>query len=127
MGEGFYSGEAFKSSELDTWATPRDYFGLICKEFDFGLDAAALKSSTLVPDNWYGPDHDDPSRRDAFLRDWSRDCAKRDIFLNPPYGRTIGEWMAKADLESGGGKDCLPSTGKNGYGVVARFCNSPLC
>ena len=89
------------SSLDDTWTTPRDYFNSLT-EFDFGLDAAALQNSTLVSDNWYGPDHPEESRRDAFKRDWHKDTNK-DIWLNPPYGRTIKAWMAKAELESRGG------------------------
>lgn len=98
---GFYSEEAFKSSLDDTWTTPRSFYRSLT-EFNFGLDAAALQSSTLVPDNWYGPDHLDISRRDALVRDWHKDTDK-DVWLNPPYGRTMKLWMAKAELESRGG------------------------
>jgi len=90
-------------SSLDsTWTTPRDYFAKVNAEFNFGLDAAALQSSTLVPSNWYGPDHPDESRRDAFARDWAADCSAP-IWLNPPYGREIKAWVAKADAQAGGG------------------------
>jgi len=86
-----------------TWTTPRDYFDKVNAEFNFALDAAALSSSTLVPDNWYGPDHPDLSRRDAFTRDWREDSSGP-IWLNPPYGRVIKDWMRKAnDVATGGG------------------------
>jgi phage N-6-adenine-methyltransferase len=86
-----------------TWTTPRDYFDKVNAEFNFTLDAAALSSSTLVPDNWYGPDHPDQSRRDAFTRDWCKDSSGP-IWLNPPYGRVIKDWMRKAsDVATGGG------------------------
>ena len=86
-----------------TWTTPRDYFDKVNAEFNFTLDAAALSSSTLVPDNWYGPDHPDLSRRDAFTRDWCEDSSGP-IWLNPPYGRVIKDWMRKAnDVATGGG------------------------
>jgi phage N-6-adenine-methyltransferase len=97
---GFYSSSTAMSSMDDTWATPRTYFEKVAKEFDFTLDAAALQSSTLVPENWYGPDHVDPDRRDAFTRDWTADAKGGVIWLNPPYGKTIKEWMKKADEES---------------------------
>ena len=96
---GFYSESAFKSSLDDTWRTPKAYFAQINDEFGFGLDAAALQSSTLVPHNWYGPDHPDAGRRDAFKRIWSEDT-NAPIWLNPPYGRTIGDWMKKANEEA---------------------------
>mgnify|MGYP006267223117 CR=1 FL=1 len=98
---GFYSGTVFSSSKDDTWTTPKKTFDELNKEFSFRLDAAALKSSALC-EKWYGPDHDDPAMRDAFQRSWQED-AQGNIFLNPPYGRTIGDWMAKAKQEASKG------------------------
>ena len=100
---GFYSTETAKSSLDDTWATPRDFFNTVNKEFNFSLDAAALQSSTLVPNNWFGPDHPDIARQDAFFRNWSQDSQQKPIWLNPPYGRTIKQWIAKAEAEFEGG------------------------
>lgn len=97
---GFYSGSTAMSSLDDTWATPRKFFEQQKVKFNFTLDAAALQSSTLVPYNWYGPDHPLLTRRDAFDQNWAQDADGGIIWLNPPYGRTIGRWMAKADLES---------------------------
>ena len=91
-----------RTSLDDTWTTPKDFFDEINKEFNFGLDAAALQASTLVPDNWYGPDHPDISRRDALARAWHKDTDKT-IWLNPPYGRVIKQWVAKAAEEARGG------------------------
>lgn len=95
------SAIAFSSVD-DTWTTPRDFFDEVNQEFGFGLDAAALSTSTLVPDNWYGPDHPDDMRRNAFTRQWGEDT-KDPIWLNPPYGKTIGLWMRKASFEASGG------------------------
>ena len=97
---GFYSSSTAMSSLDDTWSTPRTFFDKCALEFDFTLDAAALQSSTLVPNNWYGPDHPDINRQDAFNWDWHSDCGSGAVWLNPPYGKTIKEWMAKADAES---------------------------
>jgi phage N-6-adenine-methyltransferase len=107
MTQGFTTG--MRSSNDDTWTTPKDFFDKLNAEFDFGLDAAALQSSTLVSDNWYGPDHPQLPRRDAFTRLWTTDAQKKSIWLNPPYGRTIGFWMRKANLEAreGGVVVCL--------------------
>jgi hypothetical protein len=98
MTQGFTSG--MRSSLDDTWTTPRDFFEKLDDEFLFGLDAAALSASTLVPDNWYGPDHPDPERRNAFDRDWRIDSGGSPIWLNPPYGRTISAWVGKANTEA---------------------------
>jgi site-specific DNA-methyltransferase (adenine-specific) len=104
MTEGFYKSDTFKTSNDDTWTTPRDFFDRLNAEFDFGLDAAALQSSTLVPDNWYGPDHPDPAARDALRIDWNHNSRGKPIWLNPPYGRSIKDWMRKAnEVASGGG------------------------
>lgn len=109
MTEGFYKTDTFKTSNDDTWATPKDFYNKLNTEFNFGLDAAALSSSTLVPDNWYGPDHTEPARRDAFTCSWSVDAEGKSIWLNPPYGRTIGDWLNKANTEAlrGGVIVCL--------------------
>jgi site-specific DNA-methyltransferase (adenine-specific) len=93
-----------RTSLDDTWTTPREFFDELNKEFNFGLDAAALQNSTLVPDNWYGPDHPDPAARDALRIDWNHNSRGRPIWLNPPYGRVIKDWMRKAnEVASGGG------------------------
>ena len=96
----FYKGDTFRSSVDDTWTTPPKFFNDVNAEFGFTLDAAALKGSTLVPDNWYGPDHDDLDRRDALVRDWAEDSNGGPVWLNPPYGRGINAWVAKAYEES---------------------------
>ena len=102
MTQGFTSG--MRTSLDDTWTTPRDFFDKLNAEFNFGLDAAALQASTLVPDNWYGPDHPDPAARDALRIDWNHNSRGRPIWLNPPYGRVIKDWMRKAsEVASGGG------------------------
>jgi site-specific DNA-methyltransferase (adenine-specific) len=103
---GFYAGETFKSSEQDTWTTPKSFFAALNEEFDFKLDAAALQSSALC-NLWYGPDHPQQDWRDAFARDWQAD-AQGNIWLNPPYGNTIKKWIAKANDEAslGGELSC---------------------
>lgn len=101
---GFYSKPVAMSSLDDTWTTPRDFFNKVNDEFGFTLDAAALQSSALC-DKWFGPDHPDVTRQDAFKNDWSADAGDGAIWLNPPYGKTIREWMAKARdeaIENGG-------------------------
>jgi phage N-6-adenine-methyltransferase len=107
MAEGFYSGEAFRTSLDDTWTTPKSFFAKLNDEFDFKLDAAALASSALCS-LWYGPDHENQDWRDAFSRNW-QDDAQGNIWLNPPYGKTIKDWMAKANLEANRGGGAIVS------------------
>jgi phage N-6-adenine-methyltransferase len=88
-----------RSSNDDTWTTPRDFYDKLHSEFNFSLDAAALKSSALC-NNWFGPDHDDPNLKDGLLMDWSKFAPSKTVWLNPPYGRVIKTWMSKANYES---------------------------
>ena len=105
MTKGFTSG--MRTSNDDTWTTPKDFFNELNKEFNFTLDAAALKSSAVVP-NYLGPDHDYGWRRDALTVEWDGAVIDWDgvsggggaVWLNPPYGRQIGKFLAKADNES---------------------------
>ena len=91
------------SSNDDTWTTPKSYFDLVNAEFNFGLDAAALQSSALC-NNWYGPDHLDPSKRNALAIDyWVHDSMGKPIWMNPPYGKDIKLFMAKAHAETKNG------------------------
>lgn len=101
-GSFFTSGAAFSSAD-ETWRTPKPFFDELNKEFGFSLDVAALSGSTLVPGNWYGPDHSDVARQDAFARDWAKDAGEGTIWMNPPYGRVIGKWMHRAVAASDAG------------------------
>ena len=101
MTKGFNDG--MRSSISDSWTTPRDFWDTLNSEYNFTLDAAALQSSTLEPGNWYGPDHPEPSRQDGLTRSWSADAMGGTVWLNPPYGRAIKSFMAKAHEEAQGG------------------------
>ena len=84
-----------EKAPANQWMTPPDIALPLHREFSFGLDAAA--SSQGWHENYLGPDHVDPSRRDSFVADWEALAgAGRPVFLNPPYGRGIGRWMALA-------------------------------
>ena len=118
MTKGFTNG--MRSSISDSWTTPRDFYEKLNKEFNFALDAAALQSSTLCPDNWYGPDHPEQSRQDALARSWSDDSDGGTVWLNPPYGRAIKAFMAKAHKEAGGAYSCCACPSPHRYSMVAR-------
>lgn len=90
------------TSNDSTWTTPQDFFDKLDKEFRFGLDAAALRSSAKVP-NYLGPDHDLLWRRDALTVEWTGAADGTWIWLNPPYGRAIKDFMRKAHEEVGKG------------------------
>lgn len=79
------------SSQTDEWATPQHLFDELNAEFGFTLDVCA--------DHW---NHKTPvyfdKETDGLNQTWSGVC-----WMNPPYGRTIKQWMAKAYEASLGG------------------------
>ena len=67
-------------SDTDNWATPPDLFEELHREFVFELDVCASEDNAKC-ERFY-------TRADDGLRQpWSGVC-----WMNPPYGRTIGQW-----------------------------------
>ena len=82
-------------SQTDDWATPQWLFDELNAIHNFDLDAAASSTNHKCK-NWFGLDHQNPDRRNALLHQW----IGQSVWLNPPYGRVIKQWMYKADQES---------------------------
>ncbi len=72
------------SSLTDQWATPQGFFDELDKEFGFTLDACASAWNHKV-DNYFD------EATNALIQDWTGV-----VWMNPPYGRTIKDWMKKA-------------------------------
>lgn len=72
------------SSATDLWATPQDFFDQMNAKFGFTLDVCALPENAKCP-RYFTPEDD------GLKQPWSGVC-----WMNPPYGRTIGQWMRKA-------------------------------
>ncbi len=66
------------------WETPQDFFEALDKEFHFKLDACAISQNAKVS-NYYSPS------QNALYRKWAGPC-----WMNPPYSKDIGRWVAKA-------------------------------
>jgi phage N-6-adenine-methyltransferase len=82
--------EGMFSSNTDLWATPMDFYKKLSWEFGgFDLDVCALEENAKC-DKYFTPDID------GLKQDWSG----HKCWMNPPYGRTIGEWVKKAYEES---------------------------
>jgi len=78
------------SSELTAWETPPEVFGPLDDEFKFGLDAAASpKNAKCARYLTTG----------ALAKDWAALSKGRAVWLNPPYGRGLSDWVAKARQE----------------------------
>jgi phage N-6-adenine-methyltransferase len=76
------------SSKTDLWATPQKFFDDLNREFGFTLDVCALPENAKC-ENYFTPEID------GLKQKWGGSC-----YMNPPYGRTIKEWMAKAYAEA---------------------------
>jgi phage N-6-adenine-methyltransferase len=84
--------EGMMSSLTPEWGTPQDFFDALNQEFCFTVDVCA--------DSWNAKcDKYFTIADDGLSQPWDGV-----VWMNPPYGREIGKWMAKA-VESwrGGG------------------------
>ena len=86
------------SSQTDLWETPKAFFDALDEEFHFDLDVCAIPSNAKCK-TYYTPE------QDGLLQEWTGIC-----WMNPPYGREIGQWVRKAFETSLRGGACrLPS------------------
>lgn len=72
------------SSKTCEWATPPELFAKLDAEFRFDLDPCATPDNAKCARYFTRGD-------DGLAREW-----RGRVFMNPPYRREIGAWMAKA-------------------------------
>ena len=77
------------SSKTDLWATPQNFFDRLDSEFNFTLDPCSDGNNNKCKRYFTKED-------DGLVQDWSGET----VFMNPPYGRVIGDWIKKAYKES---------------------------
>jgi site-specific DNA-methyltransferase (adenine-specific) len=87
--------DAMFSSNTNEWATPQAFFDELNKEFDFTLDPCATPQNAKCARYF-------TKEIDGLAQSWRGEV----VFCNPPYGRDISKWAAKAYAEtlSGGAK-----------------------
>lgn len=73
------------TSTTDLWATPQSLFDELNSEFRFTLDVCALPENAKCA-KFFTPE------QDGLKQDWGGHIC----WMNPPYGREIGKWVAKA-------------------------------
>lgn len=74
------------SSASDNWATPDDFYQKCNARFGpFTLDVCASSENSKCSSFFTASD-------DGLSKDWGSQVC----WMNPPYGRTIKEWMRKA-------------------------------
>ena len=74
------------SSKTGLWSTPQDFFDKLNDEFHFTLDVCAT-----VENAKYKKYYSIEEGNDGLWCAWNGVC-----WMNPPYGRVIGQWMRKA-------------------------------
>ena len=79
------------SSKTDLWETPQTFFDMLNAEFAFTIDVCAIPENAKCRE-FYTPE------QDGLKKEWRGRC-----WMNPPYGRVIGDWMKKAYESALGG------------------------
>ncbi len=79
------------TSDKADWQTPADLFEQLDAEFEFLVDMAATFNNSMCAE-YYGPDRSWPLQRDSLQVPWPEEAC----WVNPPYGRGIGQWVRKA-------------------------------
>ncbi len=89
--------DGLMSSLTPDWGTPQEFFDKLNEEFGFTLDVCASDWNNKC-DNYF------TKKDDALTQVWAGVC-----WMNPPYGRGIGKWLAKAveSWQSGATVVCL--------------------
>ena len=77
------------SSKSDEWETPDWLFDELNKEFGFTLDPCATHDNAKCEKYYIMED-------DGLSKSWEGEI----VFVNPPYGRSIGKWVKKCYEES---------------------------
>lgn len=73
------------SSATCEWPTPQWLFDALNREFAFTLDPCATAANAKCARFFTAAD-------DGLAQDWTGEV----VFMNPPYGSVIGQWMRKA-------------------------------
>jgi len=82
-------GIGYEGSRTPHWGTPQELFDSLVEEFgEFDLDPCALNADVAKCKNFYD------EKQDGLTQDWNGR-----VFINPPYGRAIKEWMEKLARE----------------------------
>ena len=77
------------SSAKEDWGTPQEFFDKLNEEFNFTLDPCSSHSNHKCK-KYFTQEDDGLSKR------WSPHI----VFMNPPYGNVLKNWIKKAYIES---------------------------
>nr|DAI65358.1 MAG TPA: DNA N-6-adenine-methyltransferase [Caudoviricetes sp.] len=88
--------EAMFTSKTNEWATPQAFFDELNKEFNFTLDPCATPQNAKCARYF-------TKEIDGLSQSWRGEI----VFCNPPYGRDLSKWVAKAYTETLSGEATL--------------------
>ena len=77
------------SSKTAEWTTPQTFYDQLNQEFSFTLDPCCTDETAKCKTYYTEAD-------DGLSQSW----AGHSVFMNPPYGRAIKDWIRKAYEES---------------------------
>ena len=90
MPSNFYTaGAAAMTSNADDWETPRALFDELNARYGFTLDPCATHENAKCRKHY-------TAAEDGLAQDWSGET----VFVNPPYGRNMADWVRKCAEES---------------------------
>ena len=81
--------EAMFTSKTNEWATPQAFFAELNQEFNFTLDPCATPQNAKCARYF-------TKEIDGLSQSWRDEI----VFCNPPYGRDLSKWVAKAYTET---------------------------
>lgn len=76
--------KALFSSKTDDWSTPHDFFEQLNAHFNFELDVCATPENAKCARYF-------TEQENGLEQEWTGT-----VWMNPPYGRGIGQWVEKA-------------------------------
>lgn len=76
--------EVYASSETCEWETPKDFFDRLNAQYHFVLDVCATAENAKC-ERYF------TKEKNGLKQEWTGCC-----WMNPPYGKGIGDWMRKA-------------------------------
>ena len=82
-----FNKEVMWSSATDEWETPQNIFDTLDQQFNFTLDPCATPENAKCK-LYY------TKKENGLTKSW----VGHSVFMNPPYGREIGDWVKKAWL-----------------------------
>lgn len=82
--------ELMFSNKTNEWATPQEFFNRLNEEFNFTLDPCSTHENAKCEKHYTESD-------DGLKQNWGGEI----VFCNPPYGKSLKDWVKKCYLEGG--------------------------